>query len=114
MVHWTALGVEPPELAKEIFKLNAPPGAALPEPIETATCCAMALLAPAASSRSIQFRKPLRVESNDRWNWFMLTIPIEKRTYPFATLRTRGKAAGSRLYGRLSVLYPQRFEEPGR
>jgi hypothetical protein len=52
MVHCTAAGPEPPVLATEIFTLNALPGTVLPEPMDTATCCAIAWLV--AVTRNIQ------------------------------------------------------------
>ena len=42
MVHWTLAGCAPPEVVKEMFRAALPPGAALPELSEMATCCANA------------------------------------------------------------------------
>ncbi len=50
MLHCTAAGCAPPELAWERLKVTLPPGAALPELDATVTCCAIAWLAIAANS----------------------------------------------------------------
>ena len=56
MVHCTCEELAPPEFAREIFKVTAPPDTELPELIEAVTCCASAWLVATPSSRHMQPR----------------------------------------------------------
>ena len=71
MVHCTAAGPAPPVLAREIFTLSALPGAVLPEPKDTATCCADA--GPVAATRNIpaNLKNNLFVDFKDEQQKFM-------------------------------------------
>lgn len=51
MVHCTAAGIAPAEVARERFRLTAPPERALPELNETVACWATAWLAIASASK---------------------------------------------------------------
>jgi hypothetical protein len=42
MIHCKAVGCAPPDVVKDRFRLTLRPGMALPEPNDSATCCAIA------------------------------------------------------------------------
>ena len=74
MVHCTAAGPEPPVLASEIFTLNAPPGTVLPEPMDTATCCAIAWLVAAIRNIQANLENSLLVDFKDEYERIMKSL----------------------------------------
>ena len=70
MVHSTAEGVAPPELASETFKLTAPPVTALPELKEIAAVCARRGLAASPASTQAN-RSALLSDLKEAYERFM-------------------------------------------